>query len=178
MTPLYLVAQAAADPGLQSEIARNPYFAGLLIAILFAALVALGKIALVQFERRVNEKFARQEEHNRQQDGRLDHIEADLQKYDTHVAVGASESREIHAALARVESALTTHTEKEESVTWGKIDSLVDAVNEMRLSNEKAHAGMVTGQEVLATRVTAVEKKMPNGELARLADAFDRLSKK
>jgi hypothetical protein len=171
MIPLLLLQAAAVEASL------HPYLTWTLIAALFTALVAIIKVLLSFFEKRVNEKFAEVEAHNTKQDGRLDLIEGDIRKYDTHVAVGAKESSEIHSAVGRVEAALNSHIVKEEGTTWAKLDRLVEALATMQTSNEVAHASLVAGQTVLGNRVEAVEKKMPNGELQKLADAFVALSK-
>lgn len=174
-----LLLQAAADhaPGIEGEIAGHPYLTTALICFLFAALVGLAKLFVSRMEGRINEKFAENVEREDRQDGRLDRIDAELRRYDTHVAVGVKESTEIHESIRRVEAALVDHTQKEESVTWKKIDDLVEAVNTMRLSNEVAHATLNTGQATLNVRVEAMEKKMPNGELSKLAEAFAALSR-
>jgi hypothetical protein len=168
----------AVPSSLEGEVATHPYVVVAAIGALFASFVGVLKILLVFFERRINEKFAAVEGHNVRQDERLDAIESDLRRYDTHVAVGVQESGAIHSAVQRVEATLTAHVEKEEGVTWAKIDALVGAINDMRLANEVAHAGLVTGQTVLATRVDAVEKKMPNGELQKLAEAYHALAQR
>jgi hypothetical protein len=163
---------------MNSEIAAHPYAISILISLLFAGIIGILKLFLVLFERRMNEKFDGVERHNTKQDDRLDEIENDLKRYDTHVALGVKESNEIHTTLARVEATLGNHVQKEETVTWQKIDDLVEAVNVMRLANEAAHGTLTTGQATLGIRVEAVEKKMPNGELQKLADAYHALAQR
>lgn len=166
-----LLLQSAA-----SEAALHPYLTWALLAAVATACMAVIKVLLSFFEKRVNEKFDQVESHNSQQDGRLGLIESDLRRYDTHVAVGAKESSEIHAAVGRVEKSLSDHIIKEEGTTWAKLDRLAEALMAMQSSNESAHSGLVAGQSVLSARVEAVEKKMPNGELQRLSDAFSNLA--
>jgi hypothetical protein len=176
MLAIVVLAQAAAADGVQ-DIVAHPYLTIVAMTGLFGSLVASIKVLLKFMERRMNEKFAAVELHNTRQDVRLDAIDLQLQHYDTHVAVGARESREIHSAIGRVELALAEHTTKEETTTWGKIDGLVDSVAEMKLGNEVAHAALTAGQLVLGARLDGVEKKMPNGDLAKLANAFEELAK-
>lgn len=165
------VQPAAVLGGIEGELAEHPYASGLVIALLFAAFLGLAKTLLSRMEQRINEKFAQQDKRDDDQDGRLDRIEKDLGEYDKHVALGAQEAVEIHASVKRVEVALGNHVEKEENITWTKIDALVEAVNEMRLQNEVSHA-QLTG------RLNAVESKMPNGELKKLADAYHALAQR
>lgn len=171
--------------GLATEIAVHPYVALAILGGLVAVTLAVIKVLLHLLEARINDKFDRIEkdfvavrDHDMAQDGRLDKIDHDLRIYEKNVAVGVKETSEIHAAITRVADALTLHSQREEQETWGKIDSLVEAVNSMKLDNTQAHANMVTQQSVLETRLGAVEKKLPNGELSRLAHAFEELSKR
>lgn len=150
---------------VEQEISAHPYLVALLITLLFSAFVALAKLFLVQFERRINEKFRASEKHDREQDERLDAIEGEIRRYDAHVAVGTAETRSIHDAVSRVEASVASHIEREETTTWAKIDSLAESVGALK-----------TGQEVMSTRLAAVEKKLPNGELTRLAEAFTALA--
>ncbi len=174
---LLLQAAPVVHQGIEGEIAGHPYLTTAFICLLFAALVGLAKLFVARMENRINEKFADIGAREDRQDERLDNIDAELRRYDTHVALGVKESSEIHESLSRVEKSVAEHTQKEESVTWKKIDELVDAVNTMRLSNEVAHATLSTGQATLNVRVEAMEKKMPNGELSKLAEAFAVLSR-
>ena len=166
----------AAPLTVEQEISAHPYVAALIISIMTVLLLGAVKLLASRMEGRINEKFDEQARLNATQDQRLDEIESDLRRYDNHVAVGAQETEAIHASIRRVEEALANHVEREETVTWRKIDDLVDAINTMRLSNAQEHGGLVSGQAVLATRLDAVEKKMPNGELKKLADAFATLA--
>jgi hypothetical protein len=186
---------AVAEPGgVAGEVVAHPYLTMTVVGALFSALVAIVKIFLSLFEKRVNEKFdeikKREDdlskhvdekfkgvaEREEKQEVRLDKIDSDLRGYDKHVAVGIKETSEINASVQRVEKTLLDHTEKEETTTWGKIDGLVTAVNELKISNESAHAGLVAGQTIHAARLDAIEKKMPNGELEKLANAYHELA--
>jgi hypothetical protein len=165
-------------PTIAEEIALHPYLFLGLLGMLGTGVVALAKYFLSSFENRVNEKFSDILAREAKQEGRLDKIEEDLKGYDKHVAVGIKETSEIHDAIKRVESTLTEHTRKEETVTWTKIDDLVVAVNDLKLSNEVQHERLSSGQSVLSTRVGALESSMPNGELAQLRLAIKSLTKK
>jgi hypothetical protein len=177
----FLLAQAT----VAEDITQHPYLVLVIIGGLFSALIAVMKVLLGFMEKRVNEKFEsiteRFDDVNTREDKqevRLDKIEIDLRGYDKHVALGLRESTEIHEGISRVEKSLSSHVEKEENTTWVKIDDLVTAVNEMKMSNEVAHAGLVAGQTILSNRVEAVEKKMPDGELEKLAAAYHALAER
>jgi hypothetical protein len=170
-----LLAQAS---GLESEMAQHPYVTVAIVTVLCGLLLASWKYSLFTFEKRINEKFGEIEKKADGHDTRLDAIEKDLRTYEKHVAVGTLETSEIHAAVKRTEQAINSHVEKEEGTTWKKIDVLVDAINNMKLSNELAHAGMVSGQLALGVRIESVEKKMPNGELEKLAIAYHDLARR
>ena len=172
------VPEPSYPASLEGELAAHPYATALIVALLFAAFVAAVKLLLALFEQRINEKFKEVQDHNTEQDGRLDKIDSELNKYDQHVAIGQKESQEIHGAIIRVEAALADHVRKEEGTTWVKIDSLVDAVNQMRLQNEVAHVNLSADQKILVARVEAVEEKMPNGELKKLAEAYHKLAER
>lgn len=163
---------------MNADIVAHPATFYTIMALLGGGFLLTLKVLIFFFEKRVNEKFLAVEGHNERQDKRLADIESDLRRYDTHVAVGVRESSEIHAAVARVEATLCNHVEKEETVTWQKIDDLVEAINVMRLANEEAHGRLTTGQATLGVRVEAVEKKMPNGELQKLAEAYHALAQR
>jgi len=187
-----LLAQAS----VAEEVVAHPTLTLIIISALFSALIAVMKVLLGFMEKRVNEKFDAIEKRDVErakatdekfdsisvredkQEVRLDKIDLDLRSYDKYVAVGVRETSEIHAAVSRTEFALASHVEKEEGTTWVKIDNLVDAVNAMKLSNEVAHAGLVAGQTILGSRVEALEKKMPNGELEKLAAAYHALAER
>lgn len=161
---------------LETEVASHAYTVVVIVGALCASAVGLTKMLFMVTERRLNEKFAAVEEHNREQDARLDKIDTELRRYDKHVAVGETEMGEIHSAVQRVEAALNSHIQKEEGTTWVKIDNLVDAVNAMRLQNEADHGTLKTSQAVLSTRLEAVEAKIPNGDLKKLTAAFELLA--
>lgn len=163
-----VLAQASS---LESEIAMHPFAVGVIVTVLFGAFTGLAKLFLVQMETRINEKFKAQDDRDDEQDSRLDEIDKELIDYGKHVAVGTREAAEIHAAVKRVEVAMNSHVEKEENITWAKIDDLVGAVNDMRLQNE-------VELTKLGGRITAVETKMPNGELQKLADAYHALAER
>jgi hypothetical protein len=182
---LTILLLQAAQATVADDVSTHPYLTMLVIGGLFSALVAIVKVFLALFERRVNEKFesidkrfVEADKREEKQEDRLDRIDEDLKSYDKHVALGVKESTEIHAAVSRTEAALASHVEKEEGTTWAKIDGLVDAVNKMQLANELAHSGLVNGQALLGQRVEAVEKKMPNGELEKLATAYHELARR
>jgi hypothetical protein len=165
-------------PTIADEIALHPYlFLGILGGLATLTL-ALFKWTIASFESRVTEKFTEVQNREGKQEERLDKAEQDLQGYDKHVALGAKESAEITTAIQRVERALTDHTRKEETVTWAKIDDLVTAVTDMKLSNEVAHERLAASQAVISTRVEALESAMPNGEIAQLRLAIKSLVKK
>jgi hypothetical protein len=180
----FLAFLSLQTPALTAEqtIMFNPWLTGLVILLLFTTLIASFKLILKQHESRVNEKFTLVENHNSTQDKKLLELEQrllevnmELKKYDTHVAVGAKETSAIHESLARVEAKVIEHTTKEEDITWVKIDGLISAVNDLKISNETAHANLHAGQTVLGGRIDAVEKKMPNGELRAMALAVGRI---
>jgi hypothetical protein len=172
-----LLLQPVIAADLATDMAGHPYVMAAIGAAMFATLVAVIKVLLGLMEKRINEKFSQVDKENASQDARLSTIESELKRYDTHVAVGAKETSEIHAAITRVEVSLADHVHKEETTTWAKIDELVKLFSDMKMGNELAHAGLINGQKSLSERVEAVENKMPNGELSKLADAFDRMSR-
>jgi hypothetical protein len=177
---IILFLQTVPALNAEQEIAAHPYLVGIIlvacVGAIFTLAGALAKLFLVQFERRMNEKFAIVERENDEQNKRLDTIENDLHRYDAHVAVGATETRAIHESVARVEAAVADHVHKEETTTWKKIDDLALAIGDLRQSHAEGMAKLAAGQDVLAVRVTSVEKKMPNGELQKLAEAFSILA--
>jgi hypothetical protein len=158
------------DQGLASEVVLHPYVAVAIMGTLFVLLIAIGKWAIYQFEKRMNEKFATLESDHveiglreQAQDARLDKIETELRGYEKHVAVGLKETSEINEAIQRVSEHLSEHTRKEETVTWAKIDNLVATVSDMKLSNEVAHERLVAGQALLGARMDTVERRATNG---------------
>ena len=174
---IFLLLQAVPATVAQ-EVSSHASLVVLAVGALGSSLLAVLKVLLGMMERRINEKFILVEGHNEAQDKKLSEMSNDLRKYETNVAVGVKESVEIHAAISRVEGALNDHVKKEEGTTWVKIDNLADAVNATKLANELAHSSIVSGQELIDVRVNAMERKMPNGELQKFADAFAMLASK
>ena len=172
---LLLFLQASSTAG---ELSQHPFLVLVLVSALLGAVVALMKLFLSLLEKRINEKFEFVDKHNDAQDKRLTSIEAQIARYETHVAVGERESSEIHAAIARVEILVADHIRKEETTTWAKIDKIGDQLTGLKLDNEMAHSALVSTQTMLGVRMSSVKKKMPNGDLSRLTKAFEALSKK
>ena len=162
MTPLPIAT-------LESEIIGNPVFVGILVSVLFGALIVTGRLFIRSFEARLTDKLEDLATHNHRQDGRLDVIEHELIKYEKHVAVGELEIAATNASVANVMAILKEHMEKEEAITWAKIDRINSSLSAMALHNETAHGS-------LSARLASVEAKMPNGELAKLADAYHDLA--
>jgi hypothetical protein len=173
---IFLLLQAV--PTVAQEASTHASLVMLAIGALLSSLLAVLKVLLGMMERRINEKFVAVENHNAHQDKQLNEMSADLRRYETHVAVGVKESAEIHAAIVRVGKSIDDHVQKEEGTTWLKIDNLVATVTEMKLANELAHSSLVNGQATMGMRVDAMERKMPNGELQKLSDAFATLASK
>jgi hypothetical protein len=172
------LAQIAPIPpsSVEGEIAGHPYITGIVIFLLFSGLVLAVKLLLRSFETRVRERFEeaatitnRMEKEVRArfdnisaaekiQDQRLDEMDEKLHKYEKHVAVGEKEILATNSAIQSLATLMHEHTEREENITWAKIDKLGDSLGEVKI------------------KVASIEAKMPNGELQKLAEAYHQLA--
>lgn len=135
---------------METFISEHPGFTLWILGGVLSSLVGL--IAL--FHGIVARRLSSLEAADKELAERVQEAEVTLEKYQEHVGAGDK-------ILSQIQGALRDHVEREEQIFWKKVDAISDA---QRISNE-----------AVLQRVTAIEARMPNGELQALMKSMVRV---
>lgn len=149
--------------GLTTFIANNPGMVAWMLGGLISSIVGL----IIGYYYVVNKKLDNLEASHKVLDADIRRIDKDLESYKEHVGAG---DKELKAMNDRVKE----HMDREEREVWVGMKDLKDMLVAMQLENTTAHAAITTNQAVMETRVVALEKKMPNGQLDRLVELLEK----
>lgn len=142
-------------PFVDQWVLSHPVLSTGSILLLLGLVLGILKILLGRTESRINEKFQAAEDTDKRHDESLEKLGESLKRHEQEAAVGTKETAIIHESLKNITSELR---------------GLSDSFGEFTVVNERSHA-------VLGERLAKLESQLPNGELKKLADAFEKLSK-
>jgi len=145
-----------ASLALTTFISNNP---GVVSAILGALLAIIGSL-IVAFWNLIAYRLRKLEAVDESLNTRLAAVEQELEKYMEHVGVGDKQMVSVNDGL----------------------NQLSKQLNQIAMENIKAHADIITGfaprLSTIETKVAAIERNMPNGELKEMLAMLRALAAK